>query len=77
MADLVRITVDYERYEIALDARHAYVPLEVGSREAKIRRQEGPLRVILTEEAFRSLEQALEDLRAQGGGDTGGERSPP
>jgi hypothetical protein len=77
MADLVQITVDYDQYEITMDPRHAYVPLEIGSREAKIRRHEGPLRIILTEEAFRSLEQAFEDLRAQRGGDAGGERSPP
>jgi hypothetical protein len=71
MADLVQITVDYDEYEIAVDPRHAYMPLEVGSREAKIRRQEGKLRIILTEEGFRSLEQALEDLRAHRGGNTG------
>jgi hypothetical protein len=72
MADLVQITVDYDEYEIAVDPRHAYMPLEVGSRTAKIRRDEGKLRIILTEEAFRSLEQALEGLRTHRGVIPGG-----
>jgi hypothetical protein len=71
MADLVQITVNYDEYEIAVDPRHGYMPLEVGSRTAKIRRDEGKLRLILTEEAFRSLERALEDLRTRRGGNTG------
>jgi hypothetical protein len=72
MADLVQITVGDGEYGIAVNPGHAYMTVEVGSRTGKIRRHEGKLRFILTEEAFRSLEQALQDLRyTHRGGNTG------
>jgi hypothetical protein len=77
MADLVQITRDYDEYEIAFDPRHAYMALEVGSRTAKIRRDEGKLRIMLTEEALRSLEQALWISVRSSRGNTAGDRSAP
>ena len=65
MADIVRVTINDDEYEIAFDPRHAHMPVEVGSRTGKIRTHSGKLRIIMSEEAFHSLQQALDEVRGQ------------
>lgn len=67
MADVVQVTIDGDEYAIAFDPRHAYVPVEAGSRTGKIRTHYGKLRIIVSEQAFQRLQQALEEVRTQRG----------
>ena len=58
MSDLVQVRKEGDEYELAFNPRHAYMPVEAGSRTAKIRRHDRELRIVLSEDAFLGLQRA-------------------